>query len=87
MNQQSLTPLSKVLSKRLRDRFPEWGPYFEEVESENGGSKRSLYVHVPGPLDARRYISFRERGNCIEVSFGDGRAPGGAERLLICEPG
>ena len=81
-----LTTLSTVLLKSLIDRFPEWHVYVEDMESESEKSKRSLCVRVPSPFDANRFIAIRERGDCIEVSFNDGKPPGGAERLFICEP-
>ena len=86
MDKESLTPLSRILSEKFNDAFPEWAQYVEMVKSEGGDSEKSLDVRIPSLIDGR-YISIRERGDCIEVCFSDGRPPGGAERLLICERG
>jgi hypothetical protein len=87
MDQESLTPLSMILLQSLRDRFPEWEPFMEAVESESENGKGCLDFRIPAPSDDGRFISVRERGDCIEVGFSDGEPPGGAERLLIGAPG
>jgi hypothetical protein len=87
MDQESLTPLSSILSRTLRARFHEWEPYIEAVEAESGNNEQYLDFRIPAPNDETHFLSIRERGDCIEVCFSDGRPPGGAERLLICEPG
>ena len=87
MDQESLTMLSMILLQSLRDRFPEWEPFMDAVESESENGKRCLDFRIPGPSDDGRFISMRERGDCIEVGFSDGEPPGGAEHLLIGGPG
>jgi len=86
MREESLTTLSSILSQKFNDAFPEWAQYIEMVKSEGGDNAQCFGVSIPSPIDGR-YISIRERGDCIEVCFSDGRQPGGAERLHICERG
>src|SRR5215210_7177317 len=87
MIREPLTELSEILWRRLFTRFPEWQEYAEIVESEASDDLKSLYVRVYSPADEQSYLSILERGDCIEVSFGDGDPPGGTERQIICEEG
>jgi len=87
LDQESLTTLSMILLQILEDRFPEWEPFMEAVESESENDKRCLDFRIPAPSDDGRFISVRERGDCIEVGFSDGEPPGGTERLLIGDRG
>lgn len=85
VNRESLTELSEILWREVFTRFPEWQEYAEIVESE--ASDDLKYVRVYSPADEQSYLSILERGDCIEVSFGDGDPPGGAESQIICEEG
>ena len=90
MNTESLTHLSKILWQQLSAQFPKWQRYAETVEVEyetNGADNQRLYVRVASPADEKCYLSVLERGDCIEISFSDGKPPGGAEAQIICDGG
>ncbi|MDQ3798268.1 MAG: hypothetical protein M3384_02355 [Acidobacteriota bacterium] len=85
MEDELLSELSGILSRKLFAAFPEWRKYAEIVDADYDINRKSLYLKIPSPADERHSLSILERGDCIEVGFSDGNPMTAAESQIICE--
>ena len=84
---EKLCNLSQIVYNDVIHRFPDWKQFTMAVECDYDPNASCLWVEIPSPGSPGYYLGLLERGDCVEISFGQETPPKIAEQQLICDYG
>ena len=79
---EELCKLSRIIYNDVIHRFPDWEQFAMDVECDYDPNLRCLWIKVPSLGSPGYYLSLLERGDCVEISFGEEAPPNIAEQQL-----